>query len=530
MTVIVVSFAVYTLFIVGVGLYSAKFARRSDEDYFLAGRSLGPWTAALSASASAESGWVTMGLVGLAFASGMQAYWLIPGVCLGYLFNWFILAARLRDHSSNLGALTLPDLFARHYGERQPILRILSVVVIMVAMLLYVAAQFAAAGKAFDFALADRADYWHGVLIGSGIVLVYTVLGGFRAVCWTDFVQALIMIGALVGFPLYIMATQGGYGFMLEHFRAADAAAGGVAGGTNLVSLLPQKTGLALIGFLLGSSALGVNFGYPGQPHILVRYMGMRDRREYKVAGAIALAWMFMVLWGAVTIGLLARALAESGGVGTEWATPILADLANDKPVLNETALLAAAAHMLPGVMAGLVLAAVLAAICSTADSQLVVAASAAANDLRPRRTGSAGGRFHMLINRLTVFLLGAGAILLVIRQEVNVYSYVLTYGWAVLGAAFGPQLILLLFWKRSTYAGCVAGMLVGFILPIVWANVYDASATGVEIYNLPLSFIAAMIVNMAVSIARPRQGPRTFAMHTSPPDESGWSAPGHRM
>ncbi|MCH7546813.1 MAG: sodium/proline symporter, partial [Planctomycetes bacterium] len=178
MTVIVVAFAIYTIVIVGVGLYSARFARRSDEDYFLAGRSLGPWVAAMSASASAESGWVTMGLVGLAFSVGYSAYWLIPGVCLGYIFNWFFMAARLRDRSADLGALTLPDVFAMHFRERLPILRLLSVLVILVAMLLYVAAQFAAAGKAFDFAFGDNVSYWQGVIIGGVIVLLYTVIGG----------------------------------------------------------------------------------------------------------------------------------------------------------------------------------------------------------------------------------------------------------------------------------------------------------------------------------------------------------------
>jgi len=379
MTVIVVAFAIYTIVIVGVGLYSARFARRSDEDYFLAGRSLGPWVAAMSASASAESGWVTMGLVGLAFSVGYSAYWLIPGVCLGYIFNWFFMAARLRDRSADLGALTLPDVFAMHFRERLPVLRLLSVLVILVAMLLYVAAQFAAAGKAFDFAFGDNVSYWQGVIIGGVIVLLYTVLGGFRAACWTDFLQALIMIGALVGFPLYVMFTVGGYSFINEHLSAAEIS----GHGENLLGFFPQKSGFALLGFVFGSSGLGVNFGYPGQPHILVRYMALRDRKEAVIGGMVAVVWMFLVLWGAVTIGLLARAMAESGATGTEWGAVILADMASDNPeVLKETALLAAAVNMLPGAIAGFVLAAVLAAICSTADSQLVVAASSVANDV----------------------------------------------------------------------------------------------------------------------------------------------------
>lgn len=499
LVVIITAFVAYTLVIVFVGLYSARYANQSDEDYFLAGRTLGPWVAAMSASASAESGWVTMGLVGTAFATGVGAYWLIPGVCLGYIFNWFFLAGRLRDRSAELGAVTLPDLFALHYGDRANILRLLSVLVILVAMLLYVAAQFAAAGKAFDYAFQDHVSYGQGVLIGGGIVLVYTVLGGFRAACWTDFLQALIMIGALAGFPLYILFTHGGYGFITEHL---SSVAIGDDGNSDLLRFFPNKSGLALLGFLFGSSGLGVNFGYPGQPHVLVRYMALRKRKEAVIGGLVAVGWMFVVLWGAVTIGLLARAFAESGISGTEWGTEILTDLASDAPKgLKETALIAAANNMLPGAVAGLVLAAVLAAICSTADSQLVVAASAVANDVYARILKRNPGKTNMRVNRLVVFLLGAGAMGLVIDQNVDVFSFVLEYGWAVLGAAFGPQLILLLFWKRSTYQGCVVGMFIGLVLPILWKQFYDPVATGIEIYNLPLAFTVALIANVIVSL-----------------------------
>ncbi len=499
LTVIVVSFALYTLAIIAVGMYSARFAKRSDEDYFLAGRSLGPWIAALSASASAESGWVTMGLVGMAFATGFNAYWLIPGVGLGYLFNWFFLAARLRERSAACGALTIPDLFSLHFRERIPLLRILSVIVIMVAMLLYVAAQFAAAGKAFDITLGANVQYWHGVLIGGGVVLAYSVLGGFRAACWTDFLQGLIMIGALVGFPLYLMLTQGGYGYIHEQL-ASVADKSGQEGG--LLRFLPEKSGFALIGFLLGSGALGVNFGYPGQPHILIRYMAMKDKREAVRGGVIAMIWMVLVIWGAVTIGVLARAMAEGGAA---WGQDLLADMASANTTnLHETALIVAAANMLPGVIAGLVLAAVLAAICSTADSQLVVAASSVANDIYTRLFRPKSEKSHMFVNRAVLFLLGAGAVVLVLDQQVNVYTYVLTYGWAVLGAAFGPQLILLLLWKRASYAGCVTGMAIGFALPIFWNLTYGAEPRSVEIYNLTLSFIVAMIANVVMSLLIP--------------------------
>lgn len=481
-----VSFAVYSLAIVAVGLYAARFARKSDEDFFLAGRSLGKWVAALSASASSESGWVTLGLVGMAYSGGVQAYWIIPGCLFGFAFNWFIVAGRMNDRARALGAVTLPDMFSMHFRERVPVLRILSVVVILLAMLLYVAAQFAAAGKAFD-ASFDGMGYRTGVLLGAAIVLVYTICGGFRAVCWTDFVQALLMVATLFVFPIYLLATRGGFAFVNDQLGRVDPS---------LLRSWPHGGSLVVIGFLLGSGALGINFGYPGQPHVLIRFMAMKSRADAIVAGVIAIVWGGLVYWGAVTVGLIVRALTASGAA---WAQPML-----DNPTIyGEHGLVLAARHLIPGVLSGMVLAAVLAAICSTADSQLVVAASAGANDLYARLVARSRERGHMLLNRGVVFGLGVVAVLLVIDKEVQVYKYVLDYGWAILGASFGPQVILLLFWKRASYAGCIAGMTVGLAVALL-ANVFAADIeayVGVAVYNLPLAFVSALLVNGIVSV-----------------------------
>ena len=501
-TVVGVSFAIYTVFIIGIGLYSARFAKRSDEDYFLAGRSLGGWIAALSASASSESGWVTLGLVGWAFTSGIQAYWIIPGCLLGFIFNWFVVAAKLRDRSVELSALTVPDLFAFHFRERAPLIRTLSVIVILVAMLLYVAAQLAAAGKAFE-ASFEGVNYQGGVLIGAAIVLVYTVAGGFRAVCWTDFLQALLMVGTLVIFPIYLLSAHGGYGFIADELQAVDP---------NLWRFTPEKTGIALLGFLLGSGALGINFGYPGQPHVLIRFMALKSRGEAVLGGIVSVVWGGLVYWGAVTVGLMARALTAGGA---EWGQKMLA--ADTKGTYEELGLILSAMHLLPGVLAGVVLAAVLAAICSTADSQLVVAASAAANDLYARVFRRSREASHMVVNRLVVLGLGIGAVLLVIDRSVNVYDYVLTYGWAILGASFGPQMILVLMWKRATYAGCLLGMLTGFATAILWKLYYPADQTGVEVYNLPVAFVAALVVNVVVSLLTPEQPHATEEVSPQP-------------
>jgi sodium/proline symporter len=499
--VFAVSFAVYTLVIVAVGVWSARYAARSNEDYFLAGRGLGPWVAALSASASSESGWVTLGLVGWAFTSGMIAYWVIPGCLLGFAFNWFIMAGRMREHSEHLGALTLPELFSLHFKERLPLLRVLTVIVILVAMWLYVAAQFAAAGDAFQSAFG--VDYRLGVVIGTVIVLLYTVIGGFRAACWTDFIQGIVMVGTLIIFPLYLIIEAGGFGAVREQLAGIDES---------MVALWPQKTGAALVGFLLGSGALGINLGFCGQPHILVRFMALRSRRDSVMCGIISITWGAFVFWGAVTVGLVVRVMTEQS---VDWTGEYAVQLAENATGAGQTGLVLAAKNMIPGVLSGIVLSAVLAAICSTADSQLVVAASAGANDLLGAK--HMNDRRRMLINRTVLFGLGIGAMLLVIDERVEVYKFVLEFGWAVLGAAIGPQIILLLLWKRATYAGCLAGMATGFALALTWKQLWAAFQkgldethwlAGVSAYNLTVAFFAALVVNVVVSLltsARPR-------------------------
>lgn len=484
------SFAAYTLAIIGVGLLAARRGRGEGDDYFLGRRTLGPWLTALSASASAESGWVTLGLVGAAFTYGYQSYWIIPGTVLGFLFDWFFMAGRLGRRSRDLDAVTIPDLLAFHFKERWPILRIMAVAIIMIAMMAYVAGQLAAAGKAFE-ATFDMPYAW-GVLLGAGIVLAYTVVGGFRAVCWTDYAQAAVMVTALVAFPIYILASSGGFEFVNAALAGAADPPRGIEPG-DLLRWIPSMTGWGLVGFFLGSRALGINFGYPGQPHVLVRFMAMKDPSLAWKAGAISGVWTTLVFWGAITTGLCVRAFHETGA---PWAAELGAGSR------SEAGLVTAALHLLPGVAAGFVVAAVLSAICSTADSQILVAASAAANDVYARifRGNRPGG--GAWVNRITVLALGIGAVLLVIDQRVSVYGYILTYAWAILGASFGPQLIVLLWWPGARYAGCIAGMVTGFAVAVAWPHFYVSDPGSVEVYNLTAAFFAALFVNVAVCLA----------------------------
>jgi Na+/proline symporter len=255
--------------------------------------------------------------------------------------------------------------------------------------------------------------------------------------------------------------------------------------------------GLAFLGFVFGHHALGINFGYPGQPHVLVRFMSLKNRKEALAGAVISFVWGLLIYTGAITVGLLARSVAVQG---EPWAVEMVT-----VEGAQELALVKSAMHMLPGVLSGLVLAAVLAAICSTADSQLVVAGSSAANDIYSRLIDRNGRAAHLFLNRFTILALGILAILLVVDEQREVYQYVLDYGWAVLGASFGPQMILALLWKRASYAGCILGMLAGFVVAIGWkmmANnmLFAGTPDAIEVYNLPLAFVVALLVNVLVS------------------------------
>lgn len=518
-----IAFALYMLAMIAVGLLAARRGIDTDEDYYLGGRKLGPWLASFSASASAESGWVTLGLVGWAFTSGMSAYWILPGCLLGFAVNWFVLAKPMHDRARELGAVTVPDLLSLHFRERLPLLRLLSVGVILVAMWLYVAAQFAAAGKAFGAAF-ENVDYVAGVFIGGAIVLVYTVLGGFRASCWTDVVQATVMALVLGVFPLWLIGQVGGWEALQGALSTVDADVraslvdtgravleanpnGGNPGleavraaeSGGLLLLTPERTGIAFVGFLLGSGALGINLGFVGQPHIHVRFLAMANPRDRWIAGTVSILWGAVIFWGAVTIGLVCRAMVHGGA---EWADPLAAELATGASGAGEAGLVVAANALLPGIVGGLALAAVFSAICSTADSQLVVAASAAASDVYGRLV-KREGRGHMLVNRLTVLLLGIGAMLIVMDEDMQVFSLVLDYGWAILGAAFGPQVMLAMLWRRASYAGTLAGMATGFAAAI-WFKQHPLVIGETSFYNLTVAFVAALVVNVVVSLVTP--------------------------
>lgn len=481
MNAIAISFILYTLVIVSVGIYSSRFSKRSSADFFLANRGLGAWVAGLSSSASAESGWVTLGLVGIAFKTGIGALWIVPGTVAAFLFNWIFLAKRLRDRSERYDAITVPDILAAPYrGVAAVLIRVLAILIILSMLTAYVAAQLNAAGKTFNATF--ELNYLVGVLIGAGIVLVYTVTGGFRAVAWTDVLQGSFMIAALIVIPLILMIKVGGPLAVNEALKEADPSG-------NLLHPFAGKAGMALVGFM--AVWLGVPLGNPGQPHVLVRLMAVRDEQAIRRATIISSTWVAMLFIGAVALGICAR--AYYGALDDpEKALPIAA----------------ADSDIVPGVIGGLIIAAILAAICSTADSQLLVSASAVSHDTYVRLFG---GKLELslkvILDRVAVLFIGAIATAIAMAEVRQVFSFVLDYGWAGLGAGFGPALIFSLLWKRTTGWGVFAGMIVGVATAMIWKQFPDLQA---QLYNLVPAFFLSCGTIFAVSLLCPDQVDKT--------------------
>lgn len=466
--------AVYMAILLGIG-WAASRLTRSTEDYYLAGRSLGSWVTAVSSTASSESGWVVLGAIGMVYASGVSALWFAPGCLMGYAANLYLLAPLLRRESARTGALTLPDLLVRRFGDWKHLLRLTSVVVIFLSLGGYVAAQMTATGKAMQAIVG--LSYQQGIWIGGAIIIVYTLMGGFRAVSWTDFFQGMVMVFALVVMPGMVLARAGGYAATLERLAALDP---------NLVLVTGGRSGFALLGFLVGM--VGIGIGYPGQPHVLTRYMAAASDEKIRQTQVIAMVWGALVFYGAGFLGLAGRLLMPelASGGDPEQLFPLLSR------------------QMLHPLVAGVMLAAILSAIMSTVSSQLLVAASAISRDMLEEVFGVArSGKASVLAGRLTVLVLGLAAIAVAL-QDVRVVFWFVLFAWSGMGAAFGPPLLLGLGTRWVTRWGAMAGVVTGFVVTVVWKSAGWGDAI---IYELIPAFALSAVATLLVSALTRRTG-----------------------
>lgn len=440
---VLVTLVVYNAILIGIGLW-ARSRNRDTTDFFLAGRGLGAWVAAISASASSSSAWTLLGVSGAAYAWGLPALWIFPSTVGGFLLNWIWVAPRLRTLAGREGAVTLSAVVAPpSIGEGRKLLLRVAALIIVFCFTFYIASQFEAAGKAFEsvFDLSKRTS----ILVGAAIVLVYTLLGGFWAVSVTDTLQGLLMALAALILPIVALLAVGGYGGL-----AAGLAVAGSAGS-------PFGAGAASAAFfVLGLMGIGIN--YPGQPHVVNRFMALRDDESLRRGRLIAIAWAVLVYAGMLLLGLCARVL--------------LPDLADAEQVLFSVA-----TALLPSVIAGMMLAAVLSAIMSTADSQLLVAASAISYDWNLADRHAEAG---LTGTRRTLVAVLVMATLLALVWRADIFSRVL-FAWSAAGSAFGPILILRLAGRSLTFAATLAAMLSGFGLTVLISMFPDAPGDAAE-------------------------------------------------
>jgi len=494
---ILIVFVAYLVVLAVIGAYCVRF-NRTLADFVLGGRRMGVWVTAISAQASDMSGWLLVGLPAAAWAAGLSAIWIAIGCTVGIIFNWLIVAPRLRKASEKYGSLTIPDYLAERYGSGNPhMVRVVSVLVILLAYATYIAAQFIAAGKVFETTFANvempwgtlSVTYHWGMLIGIGIILLYTVMGGFTAVSWTDLAQGMLMVLTLVVLPIVGLVGLGSLAVMADKLSAFDPNMLGVAGkldkGADGIERLISARGTAFwFGVVVANLSWGL--GYPGQPHILVRFMALKDPSKMRRAAIIGIVWSVLAMTGAIFVGLIGRAT--------------LGQLADKDHVMPSLAL-----QLMHPALAGLMIAGAVAAMMSTVDSQLLVAASAVEQDIYIRLFGGKpDNRTAVWIGRITIVLLGAAALPIAWNRS-SVIEKVFD-AWRILGAGLGPVIILGLMTKRANRYGAVAGIITGTVLAQFWKPL-NSSLGGRLLFSdgLVPGFILSLLLGWVVSLATAR-------------------------
>lgn len=487
--IILSAFVIYLIMMVGIGAVYMKKTSNA-EDYFLGGRGLGGWVAALSAQASDMSGWLLMGLPGAVYALGTGQAWIAVGLFIGTVCNWVFISARLRRYTIVANnSLTLPAYFENRFRDEKRILLLISSVVIVVFFLVYTASALAAGGTLFHSVFG--LDYHIALAIGALVILAYTFMGGFMAVCTTDFIQGTLMLIGLLAVPIVAWALVGGdFRSLLEQSQVA----GGADAYLNLFSNggEPYRP-IDII------SQLAWGLGYCGMPHILTRFMAVKNEKELKKSRVIAIIWVALSLGAACIIGVLGRAYLYPVILGAEGA-------ASTESVFIEMITKVFTQDLALPFVGGIFLCGILAAIMSTADSQLLVAASSVSEDIyRSYIHPDADGRKVLRISRITVAVVAILAFIIAWDPNSSIMGLV-SNAWAGLGSAFGPIVLLSLFWKRTNLAGAVAGILTGGVAVIVWDYIPlmggQTLGTATGLYSLVVGFALSSLMIVVCSLA----------------------------
>lgn len=487
----------YMLIVIGIGIYFAKRSQQNSENYFLGGRSLGPWVTAMSAEASDMSGWLLMGLPGVAYWCGLaDAFWTALGLAIGTYVNWLIVAKRLRSYSIVSGdAITIPDFLSNRYHEKKKIILSISAVFILVFFTVYAASCFVTCGKLFStlFGLS----YHSMMIVGALFVLIYTFLGGFLAESASDFMQGVVMFFALVVVLVFGTIKAGGFSAVLDNAQAIEGffSLTSIASPTvDAAGVQQSANGMPLFGeagnygFLTIISTLSWGLGYFGVPQVLLRFMAIRKGKELTRSRRIATIWCFISLAAAVYIGLMGRAMFP---VHESLSTSSGAE--NIFIIMSQT--------LFHPVVAGIVMAGILAATISSSDSYLLIASSAFSKNLYEGvfKKG-ASDKQVMWVSRIILMVIALIGIAIA-WDENSVIFKVVSFAWAGFGATFGPIMLFSLFWKRTTRAGAIAGMLTGGVMVFVWNLLLRPLGGLWDIYELFPAFVLSCIAIVVVSL-----------------------------
>ena len=493
----IIAFVLYLGFMVYIGLRSAK-KNNSSMDFFLGGRKVGPWITALSAEASDSSAWLLMGLPGLCYLGGVkETFWTAVGLIVGTYLNWLFVAKPLRKCTISFGdSITIPEFFTNRFKDKTHLLTIISVFFIVLFFTIYTASGFVACAKLFNSVFGLK--YHIGLVIGLVVILSYTILGGYLAVCTTDFIQgALIFVAFVFSAVIAVVSLGGPAEAMAKVSDFSVRAVNGQFGAEMAEKFIANKSFSAMSVI----SALAWGLGYFGMPHIIIRFMGIRSNAEIKTARRVGTVWMVIAYIGTFIIGSLGTVYLAGG------------DLANPLMILSggaeETVFSATMQQMYPAFIAGLFLCAILAASMSTADSQLLSASSAVSLDIyKGLINKDADEKTVMNVSRITVLVIAAIACVLSLNPASSIFGLV-SYAWAGFGSTFGPLVILALFWRGMTNKGAIAGLIAGGVTVVLWHNLKDGIF---NVYEILPGFIACLVFAVAVSLLDRNKNPEMLA------------------
>lgn len=482
---ILITIIVYLLLVIWIGVVFSRKNKTTD-DFYLGGRKLGPFVTAMSAEASDMSSWLLMGLPGVAYLTGVaDAFWTAAGLAVGTYINWLIVAKRLRKYTVTCNnSTTLPVFFSNRYRDDKRILSVIAAVVIIIFFVPYTASGFAACGKLFA-SLFDI-DYFVAMIISAVVIVGYTTLGGFLAASTSDFLQSIIMTIAIFVVLGYGVVTAGGVDNVL-------ANANSMAGYFSLTSIHDAASGAAGdYGIMNIFSMLAWGLGYFGMPHVLLRFMAIEDPQKLKMSRRIASVWVVISLGVAIAIGIVGNAMTKAG---------VIPALEDSETIVIAIATVISQHGVLAALVAGLILAGILAATMSTADSQLLAASSSVSqNIIKEVFFKELSEKAAMIIARISVVIISIVAVFIASDPNSSVFDIV-SFAWAGFGAAFGPVVLLALFWKRSNKWGALAGMFTGGVMVFVWKFLIKPVGGIWGIYELLPAFVVAIAVNIVVSL-----------------------------